>query len=275
MKRIRLLIAGIAMVSLLPLSGAAHGAAQVPPPSGLKTSGALTFGTNFGYPPMEELIGKSATIQSGADIEIGRAIAAKMGLRAVFINITDFGVIITGLQSHHYDAIISSMSISPERQKTLDFVPYFNAGQSIVVQKGNPLHIKALADLSGKTISVQSGTVELASAQAENAVLKKQGKPQITIKNYGEDPVAMQQLTNGRTVAWLTDYPVAVYNSTQYPDKFEIAGQQWGATPYGIAVNKSDTALLKAITAAFNIVKSDGEYAKILAKYHLKQGFLK
>ncbi len=275
MKRIRLMIAGIAMVSLLPLSGAAHGASQVTPPPGLRTSGALTFGTNFGYPPMEELIGKSATIQSGADVEIGRAIAAKMGLRAVFINITDFGVIITGLQSHHYDAIISSVNITPDREKTLDFVPYFNAGQSIVVKKGNPLHINALADLSGKTISVQSGTVELASAVAENALLKKQGKPQMTIKNYGEDAVALQQLALGRTVAELTDYPVAVYDTTQFADKYEIAGQQWGATPYGIAVNKSDTALYKAISAAFNIVKSDGEYMKILEKYHLGQGAMK
>jgi polar amino acid transport system substrate-binding protein len=274
MKRIRLMIAGIALLSLLPFSAAVHGAAPVTPPPGLFTSGTLTFGTNFGYPPMEELIGKSGTIQSGADIEIGRAIAAKMGLKAAFINITDFGVIIVGLQSHHFDAIISSMNITPDREKTLDFVPYFNAGQSIVVKKGNPLHITSLADLSGKSISVQSGTVELASADAENAVFKKQGKPQMTIKNYGEDAVALQQLALGRTVAELTDYPVAVYDSTQFPNQFQIAGQQWGATPYGIAVNKSDNALYKAIGAAFNLVKSDGEYSKILAKYHLGQGAL-
>jgi len=275
MKRIRLVIAGIALVSLLPFSASAHGAAPVTPPPGLLTSGTLTFGTNFGYPPMEELVGKSGTIQSGADVEIGRAIAAKMGLHAAFINITDFGVIITGLQSHHFDAIISAMNITPGREKTLDFVPYFNAGQSIVVKKGNPLHITSLADLSGRTISVQSGTVEFASANAENAILKKQGKPQMGIKSYGEDAIALQQLARGRTDAELTDYPVAVYDSTQFGNMYQIAGQQWGATPYGIAVNKSDTALYKAIAAAFNLVKSDGEYAKILAKYDLSQGALK
>ncbi len=275
MKRIRLIIAGIAIVSLLPFYGSAHGAAPVVPPPGLISSGTLTFGTNFGYPPMEELVGKNSTDQSGADVELGRAIAAKMGLKAAFINITDFGTIIIGLQSHHYDAIISSMNITTAREKTLSFVPYFLAGQSMVVKKGNPFHIKSLADLSGRTVSIQSGTVEIDSANAENVVLKKQGKSQMTIKTYDLDAVALQQVGLGRAAAELTDYPVGVYDSTQYANRYEIAGQQWGASPYGIGIRKADNALFKAMTVAFNLVKSDGEYARIFIKYHLGQGLLK
>ena len=275
MKRIRLVIAGIALVSLLPFSTSTHAAPPVTPPSGLIKSGTLMFGTNFGYPPMEELVGKSSKEQSGADVELGRAIAAKMGLQAAFVNITDFGTIIIGLQNRHYDAIISSMNITPARQKTLSFVPYFLAGQSIVVQKGNPLHIKSLADLSGKTISIQTGTVEVDSANAENATLKKQGKAQITIKTYDLDAVALQQVALGRVSAELTDYPVAVYDASQYANRYEIAGQQWGATPYGIGIRKADSALYKAVGTAFNLVKADGEYARIFNKYHLGQGLLK
>jgi polar amino acid transport system substrate-binding protein len=275
MKRIRLVIAGLALLSILPFYGAAHGAAPVAAPPGLKSSGTLTFGTNFGYPPMEMFSGASANVATGADVDLARALAAKMGLKADFVNITDFGTIIVGLQSHRYDAIISSMNVTPERQKTVNFVPYFLAGQSIVVKAGNPLHISTLADLSGRAVAIQGGTVEVDSANAENAILKKQGKPQITIKTFALDPVALQQVTLGRVVAELTDYPVAVYDATAFPSKYQIAGKQWGATPYGIAIRKSDPKILSALTAAFALVKHDGEYLAILKKYHLDQGAMK
>lgn len=275
MKRIRLALAVAALVAVVPFYGAAHGAAPVPAPSGLKASGTLTFGTNFGYPPMEMFSGSSANVPTGADIDLGRALAAKMGLRADFQNIQDFGTIIVGLQSRRYDAIISSMNITPARQKTLNFVPYFNAGQSIVVKKGNPLHITSLADLTGKTVAVQKGTVEVDSLSAENALLQKAGKPLITVKSFALDPVALQQISLGRVVAEVTDYAVAAYDSSQFPSKYEIAGKQFGASPYGIAVRKSDSGILSSLKAAFKLVKSDGEYLKILTRYRLEQGAIK
>jgi polar amino acid transport system substrate-binding protein len=223
---------------------------------------------------MEMFSGSSATIATGADVDLARALAAKMGLKAAFVNIVDFGTIIVGLQSHHYDAIISSMSVTPARAKTVSFVPYFNAGQSIVVKKGNPKHIQSLADLSGLAVAIQAGTVELDSANAENVALKKAGKPQIIIKTFALDPVALQQVSLGRVVAELTDFPVAAYDSLQFPSRYQIAGKQWGASPYGIAVRKADSGILAALTSAFKLVKSDGEYIKILKKYHLEQGAL-
>jgi polar amino acid transport system substrate-binding protein len=221
---------------------------------------------------MEDFTGASANVPYGADIDLGRAIAAKMGLKANFLNITDFGTIIVGLQQHKFDIIMSSMNVTPARQKSVNFVPYFLAGQSIVVKKGNPKHINSLADLSGMAVAMQAGTTEVDAATAENAKLKAAGKPQITIKTYQQDTTAVQQVANGRVAAELTDYPVAVYYSTQFPTRYQIAGKQYAALPYGIAVRKSDSAILKAVAAAFKLVQKDGEYKTILHKYHLDQG---
>lgn len=273
MKRVQLAIAMVAIASLLPFSAAR--AAAVPAPSGLKTAGTLTIGTNFGYPPMEDYAGANATQPYGADIDLGQALAAKMGLKATFVNVTDFGTIIVALQTHRFDIIMSSMNVTPERQKTVNFVPYFLAGQSIVVAKGNPKHIKSLADLSGMVVTIQAGTTEVVAAEAENARLKAAGKPEMTIKTFQQDPVALQQVALGRAAAELTDYPVAVYDSTHFPTRYEIAGQQYNALPYGIAIRKSDPAILKAISSAFKLVQKDGEYMTILKKYHLEQGALK
>jgi len=275
MKRTRLLIAAVALASLLPFTGAVHGAAPITAPSGLKAAGTLTIGTNFGYPPMEDFTGANATVPYGADIDLGRALAAKMGLKANFLNITDFGTIILGLQGHRFDIIMSSMNVTPARAKQVNFVPYFLAGQSIVVAKGNPKHIKSLADLSGQAVAIQAGTTEVDAAKAESAKLEKEGKPGITVKVYQEDPTALQQVGLGRVAAELTDYPVAVYYSTHFASRYQIAGQQYNALPYGIAIRKTDPAILSAIQKAFKLVQKDGEYLKILKKYHLEQGALK
>jgi polar amino acid transport system substrate-binding protein len=275
MKYLGFVLAALAIVATLPFGSAVHGAAPVPAPKGLKVPGTLTIGTNFGYPPMEEFSGPNANIPDGADIDLGRALAAKMGLKANFLNVTDFGTIIVGLNSHRYDIIMSSMNVTSARARLVNFVPYFLAGQSIVVAKGNPKHIQSLADLSGMVVTIQAGTTEVDAANAENAKLKAAGKPLITIKTFQEDPVALQQVALGRAVAELTDYPVAVYDTTQFPSRYQIAGQQYAALPYGIAVRKSDPAILSAIQAAFNLVRKDGEYMAILKKYHLEQGALK
>jgi polar amino acid transport system substrate-binding protein len=275
MKRVHFIVAALVIAATLPFGSAAHGAAPVPAPKGLKVAGTLTIGTNFGYPPMEEYSGPNANIPAGADIDLGRALAAKMGLQANFLNVEDFGTIIVGLNSHRYDIIMSSMNVSPARAKLVNFVPYFLAGQSIVVAKGNPKHIQTLADLSGMVVTIQAGTTEVDAANAENARLKAAGKPQLIIKTFEEDPIALQQVATGRAVAELTDYPVAVYDTTQFPTRYQIAGQQYAALPYGIAIRKSDPSILSAIQTAFKLVQKDGEYMSILKKYHLEQGALK
>src|SRR5581483_8924161 len=130
---------------------------------GLKTPGTLTFGTNFGYPPMEMYTGAGANIPTGADVELGQQIAARLHLKVVFINVTDFGTIIPGLNAHRWDIVLSSMNVTPDRAKLVNFVKYMNVGQSILVRAGNPLHIQTLADLSGKKVAVQNATTEAAS----------------------------------------------------------------------------------------------------------------
>ncbi len=274
MKRTRMIIAALALTSLLPFAGSIHAAAPVAAPAGLKVSGTLTIGTNFGYPPMEEFTGANADVPAGADIDLGRALASEMGLKANFLNITDFGTIIIGLQGHKFDIIMSSMNVTAARSKQVNFVPYFLAGQSIVVAKGNPKHINSLADLSGQAAAMQAGTTEVDAVNAENLKLKAAGKPLITIKVYQEDPTALQQVGLGRVAAELTDYPVAVYYSTHFASRYQIAGKQFNALPYGIAIRKSDPAIKTAIQTSFNLLRKNGQYAAILKKYDLSQGAL-
>ena len=275
MKRFRLAFSALAVIALLPFQQSAHGAAPVTPPNDLTSKGTLTIGTNMPYPPMESYTGSNLNIPTGADIDLGKAIAMKMGLKVAYVNIPNFDTIIPGLQSHHYDIIMSSMGITPDRAKSLDFVPYMLAGESIVVVKGNPKHINSLADLSGKTAGVQASTTEQAALDAENTTLKSAGKPLISIQTYKQDSDALAQLSLGRIDAYLTDFPVAAYYVTKRHTQLQLGGKQFGMQTYGIAIRKGDKSIFTAVSKAFKLVQQDGEYMTILKHYGLQQGAYK
>lgn len=271
MKRLTLVLALAlalaAAITVLPARvSASTPAAAIP---GLKTPGTIIFGINFPYPPMEYFTGDNANIPTGAEVDLSRAIAAQLHLKWAYFNVQDFGVIIAGLQSHRYDAIISALNETPDRAKVVSFVPYANVGQSILVRKGNPLHIKAVADLSGQKVGVQSGTTELDTLNAENQTLAKQHKPLIQIFKFPQDATDILGLRTGRFVAIMEDYPVAVYNATQQPAVFQVAGQQINASPYAMAFRKQDTTLRADVSKALATLHANGAYTKILKKYGL------
>jgi len=261
------LAAALAALAALPARvSATTPAASIP---GLKTPGTLTFGTNFGYPPMEMYTGAGVNIPTGADVDLAKEIARRLGLKAAFVNVTNFDTIIPGLQAGRWDVIISSMGVTPERQKVVNFIQYLYAGQSILVRKGNPEHIVGLASLSGKAVAVQSGTTEVNSITAENKTLAKQHKPLITYKTFPEDTTAVQQVAIGRFVADLTDSPIAAYDIKHNQGEFELAGKPFAVAPYGMAFRKADKTLLASVNRAFGAMRKDGAYKKILSTYGL------
>src|SRR5436305_1868920 len=101
MKRLSFVLALATLMLALP----AHASADAPAASipGLRTPGTITYGTNFGYPPMEMLTGPNANIRTGADVDLGKQIAGRLHLRSSFVNVTDFSVMVPGLQAHRWD----------------------------------------------------------------------------------------------------------------------------------------------------------------------------
>jgi polar amino acid transport system substrate-binding protein len=222
------------------------------------------------YPPAESIVnGKAA----GYDIDIANAVAKQLGSTAQ-IKTTGFTVIIPALQDKKCNAIISSMTVTPDRAKQVSFVPYVNVGAFLMVKKGNPSHITTLASLSGKSAAVQSSTTELAGLQAENKILKKQGKPQITIKSYPADTSAAAAIQAGKVDAYFADAPPVLYYIRTTHGAFQTAGAQLETAPEGIATRKGDP--LKAqINNAINALYLNGKIKSILAKWQAAQFALK
>ncbi len=242
-------------------------------PSDLLQSGILTIGSDTTYPP-QEYIDPVTKKAAGFDIDLITAMAARMGLQVNVVT-TDFTTIIDSLVNHSFDVVVSAVSITPELQKKVDFVPYFNAGESLLVQKGNPHNLKTVADLCGQNVGVQKATVELSELAMASKDCANKGKKPITmtvLKNQADVTQLtdiVQLLTSNRVVATYQDSPVTDYYIKQNPGLFEVGGAIVNAGLEGIVVRKGDMSMFKALRAAFNTVRADGTYHRLILKWGL------
>ncbi|MHB8927598.1 MAG: basic amino acid ABC transporter substrate-binding protein [Bacillota bacterium] len=254
MVRLLALVTALFMVSIL---AAGCGGGKKSLLSQIKKKGVMTFATDGAYPPMEMQDPKNPGQYIGFDVDLGKAIAKKIGVKYE-IKIVDWDGIIPGLAAYKYDVIMSSMNITDERSKSVDFVHYFDMGQLIVVKKGNPLKIGKLDDLKGKTIAVQISTTN------EDVARKIQGAK---VKTFQSFPDAMLEVANGRADATILDEPVARYYAKIDADKFEITGQAFEQAPVGVAVPKNEKELYDAVKKALDDLHADGTYDKIFGDW--------
>jgi len=243
-------------------------------PAAIQQSKEVKVGSDIAYPPVESFKEGTQTPE-GIDIDIANAMGEKLGVKFNFSN-TTFDGLIAGLTAKRFDIIMSAMSdTAKRREQGIDFIDYFLVGTSIVVQKGNPKGIKTADDFCGKTIGIQRGTTQEDVAKAQADKCEKDGKGKLTIQTFDTDPLALQQLKLGRTVADMNDFPVAANTVSKASSDFEIVGDQIEAGPYGIAVRKDDTQLRDALVAALKAIIADGGYDKIMEKWGVTKGALK
>jgi len=256
------------------------------PDGALVQKGKLFICTDFPYPP-QELFDESGNPQ-GSDVDIGTEIANRLGLQVKFVN-TVFDFIIPALAAGKCDIIISAQNITADRQKQVNMIPYFQAGQTFVAQKGNPQNINGPADLCGKSAAAESGTTEADYLQGTGdykttggltQACTKAGKPPINVVVTQKDTDALQQLQAGKVAVYFADTPPAAYYTLQQPDQLQLVGQVLQPAVEGISVlcGKSDctnaplTPLGQAVKAALTSMMQDGTYQKILAKWNLSSG---
>lgn len=248
-------------------------------PAAVKAAGVLKIASDLNYAPVE-FKGQSGE-PVGLDPDIADALGSHLGIK-IEIDDTPFDKLIPGLQTKQYDAVMSGLSDTRQRRDGtddvgnlanagVDFVDYFIAGTSILVQKGNPKGIKGLDDLCGHTIALQRGTIQAAIADRQTAACTKSP---LTVHQLGTDNEALAEVAAGKAVADLNDYPVAAYvtQNGQGAGQYQVATEQLQPGPYGIAVAKDNTELRDALAKALDQVIRSGEYDKILTKWHLSSG---
>ena len=244
------------------------------PADQLVVAGRLTICSDIPYPPQEFFDANGNP--TGSDIDLGTEIANRLGLKIAVQN-TVFDTIIAALQGNKCDIIISAQNITADRLKSVDMIPYFHAGQSFVVAKGNPDGIAAATDLCGKSVGVENGTTEAdhlngtgdyKPSQGLSAQCVAAGKTKINVQPFTKDSDALLALQSGKVSAYFTDSPVAGYYTVQQPTLFEVVkGLILDDVKEGISVGKTNTGLESGVKTALQSMIDDGTYLTILTKY--------
>ena len=243
-------------------------AAQVP--ASIKSRGKLIVGSDTSYAPAEFLGGSNNQTPMGYDVDLAKAIAAKLGLTAD-VQTAEFTGILPAL-GPKYDLGISSFTINSERLAAVNFVSYFKAGTSWAVQRGNPKNF-SLNDVCGKKIGVQTGTVQEDPDLADrNKKCKDEGKPAIDVVTLKTQTDINTRLVNGSIDAMAADSPIIGYAITQTNGAVEKIGDTYDSAPQGIAVAKSDMALTQLIQKTVTSLMEDGTYKEILAAWNNEDG---
>jgi polar amino acid transport system substrate-binding protein len=150
----------------------------------------------------------------------------------------------------------------------VDFVPYLNVGEGIVVPADNPNSIAGLDDLCGLTVAVQLGTVQQDALEALND--ETCGDNDVTIVTFDTNPLAVEDVRTGGADANYSDFPVAFLDAQQSEGDLAVVEPAPNPQPYGIAVRKSSTELKGVLTEALQAIKNSGKYDEVLAAWDLE-----
>ena len=209
----------------------------------------LVVATSPDFQPFESLDGSDIV---GIEPKLMQAIADKLGMELVWEQV-DFDSIIPGIQAGRYDAGVAGISITPDRQKNCDFSdPYFLANQVIVVNPGSDIQGKA--DLTGKTIAVQTGTT------AETYCLDNGYE----ILSFASNIDAQAALTSGKADAWVVDNEVAVKMAGE--QNLTVLDEAMTSEPYALAFAKGSD-LVDQVNQALSQLLQDGTVEQIFQEY--------
>jgi ABC-type amino acid transport substrate-binding protein len=232
--------------------GGATGAAQGEELDTLEP-GVLTVGSDIPYRPFE--FGEAPDYE-GFDIDIINAIGDRLGVE-IRVEKTPFGTIFRDLAQGQFDAVISSTTITPDREEVVDFSdPYFRANQALVVTSDSD--IASVDDVSGTTVGAQLGTT--GADYAEQELDAEEVRPFDLIDQ------AFQALNAGQVDAVIVDDPVGTA-AIEEGEPIEIAEIIETDEDYGISVQPGSDELLEAINSALAEIKEDGTFEEIYREW--------
>ncbi len=222
-----------------------------------KKQDVLVVGTNASFPPFEYVGGSSGDEVMGFDIDLARQIAEDAG-KTLKVENMKFDSLIVALNSGKIDMIASGMTITAERQASVDFSqPYYEATQVLLVKKEDD-SIHSLEDLKGKHFAVQLGSTA--------DIMSKNYTQNVTAFNTGFE--AIMELKSGRVDLVLFDSAPAENYLAKNPD-LKLIKLDFEPEFYGFAVSKKQPELLNSINQTLEKMKGNGQYQALVTQ-HIK-----
>jgi polar amino acid transport system substrate-binding protein len=230
----------------------------------------LQVATDATYAPDESMQGATMV---GFDVDLMYAVAKTLGITVKENNVT-FDSILLGIGDGKYSIGNSSFTDTKARERQVNFVDYFQAGEGIYAKSSSTATFTGLRSLCGFAVAVETGTTEQSDAQKTAKACPSTKK--LTVLSYPTQTEADLSVSSGKATFGFLDSQVADYVVSQSQGVFKSVGKAIEVAPYGMATPKttSGKALAKAIQAAVKTLIANGAYGAILKKWGVTAGAL-
>ncbi len=206
----------------------------------------------------------------GVDIDIGLAIAERLGLEPVIAELP-FEDLIDAVDDGRCDVTISGHFITQARLERIDLIPYREGSVNVVVRAGNPLGIEQLTDLCGKTAAIVAGTIyfDIVRGLGDytddgiDQLCAQAGRPPVDLTEYATEADAEEAFAGGDADAFIGNEAIAI----DRPSEFELSPAALPKLRNGIGHRLGAATLDEALRAALRELIGDGTYAAVLERY--------
>lgn len=221
----------------------------------IQKAGSIKIGVFADFPPFSS-VGTDMSLK-GYDVDVAQQLAAALKVKAELVEVTGQNRI-PYLNSHRVD-VLMSVGKNPEREKVIAFTQAY-APYYIAVIGPKAMAVKTAADLDGKTISVNRGTLEDTS-------LTEAAPKGTDIRRFDNYSAVIQAFLAGQTQLMAVGNDVGAQVLAKHTDLAPEQKFQLMSSPDHLGINKDEPALLKALDTAIDAMKSDGSLDKISAKW--------
>jgi polar amino acid transport system substrate-binding protein len=221
----------------------------------------LNVAMDASYPP-DEFVQSGKSV--GFDVDLINAIGSALGVKVTVTNAT-FNTIITGIVDGKFNVGDSSFTDNKTREKQVDFVDYFVAGEGYYVKATSTKTFNGLAALCGHSVAVESGTTEESDAKTQAKTCH------VNVLSFSDQNQANLAVSSGRADVGFLDSQVASYVVHISNGQFKVTGTPFSTAPYGLAFAKN-SGLAQPVLAALQKLIANGTYMQILSKWGVQQG---
>ena len=224
---------------------------------GVRDRGTLVVGFCAAYPPFESRNETTGEFE-GFDVDLGRALAEKLGVKAEFRD-TEWPGLIAGVNKGDFDVLLSCMSRSETREENVNMTDTYYRLSDVVVVRAGDERFKSVDDLRDKVVGVQMGSA------SEQIADKMEGLKEVRRFNY--NPEAFLDLQNKRIDALIVGYAYAVNQIRTTSGDFHILGEVGEPSEIVMVLKKDSSSLTDALNAALKELRESGKYDEILKKW--------
>lgn len=228
--------------------------------SKIKAKGKLVVGINAEFAPFEfhtMVNGKDTVV--GFDVDLAREIAKDMGVELELKELS-FDALLTTLQSGQVDVIISGLSATEERRKTVDFSdPYYKGEEALLTTKANLAKFNSFNDLKGKKLgiqltSLQEKLMDSLLPDGNYTKIESMNTLFLSLKSNQLDGIVTSKVVSQMAVAANPDFVIA--------EKVEIDDSSLKSPGVAVALRKNSTALQSQLNTTVKRLKDSGQMQK-------------